>query len=140
MRQQQLDIDVTDHRPVFYILEIHNAVLDTLDHLMVELTTIYWRGRRGIRQMTHIVPVLAGPDFIDDARGVYIGHGVLMGVPPTETQIDSANKGHVIINDDELLVVCLMLVRGASSTQYNILPSRRSYHQHFRGSCDRDGA
>lgn len=65
--------------PVFHGMKVHNTV---------------------------IVEILTRKDFMFNSCGVNISHGMLMGVPPAEAQVKSANEGHLIVNHDELFVVC----------------------------------
>ena len=38
---------------------------------------------------------------------MYIGEGMLIGIPTAKAQIDTANEGNGVVDDDEFLVVSL---------------------------------
>jgi len=52
-----------------------------------------------------IVKVLSRPDLVRDILRMHIGERMLMHIPPPEAQIQSADEGDLVINDDKLLVV-----------------------------------
>jgi hypothetical protein len=62
---------------------------------------------------THVVEVLARPDFVDDALRMQIGHCVLAKVPPAKAEIDPADEGSMVINHHEFLVVGLLCLEGS---------------------------
>jgi hypothetical protein len=64
--------------PVLDILEVHDAV---------------------------VVKVLAGPDLGGDAFGVGVGERVLAHVPAAEAEVEAADEGDLVVDDEELLVV-----------------------------------
>ena len=39
-----------------------------------------------------------------------IGHGMLLRVPSTEAKVDAAYEGYAVIDDDELLMMCLCVL------------------------------
>lgn len=65
-------------RPVFDSLEVQDAV---------------------------VVEILAGEHFVLNARGMHVGEGMLPAVPASETQIQAADEGHLVVDDDELLMM-----------------------------------
>ena len=56
---------------------------------------------------THVVIVLARPDLVDNPSWMDIGHGMLPRVPSAKAKVDAADEGYAVIDDDELLVMCL---------------------------------
>lgn len=65
--------------PVINTLEIHNTV---------------------------IVEVLTWPGFILRTCWVNICQRMLLGIPSTEASVETTNKGKIVVNDDELFVMC----------------------------------
>jgi len=64
--------------PVLDILEIHNTV---------------------------VIEVLARPYLVGDSIRVHIGQGVLIVVLPAEAEVKPADESHLVVDDNELLVI-----------------------------------
>lgn len=52
-----------------------------------------------------VVEILTGEHFILDAGGMHIRTGVLAAIPTAEAQVQASDKGDLVVDDDELLVV-----------------------------------
>ena len=52
-----------------------------------------------------VVEVLAREHFVFHARRVHVGAGVLAIVPPAEAEVEPADEGEGVVNDDEFLVM-----------------------------------
>lgn len=65
--------------PILYVFEVHDAV---------------------------VVKVLARPHFVRDTLRMDIGQGMLVDVPPAKAQVQPTHKGHLIVYDNKLFVVC----------------------------------
>lgn len=66
-----------------------------------------------------VVEVLPGPDVFIQVSRVRICQWMFMNVVPTETEVETANEGDFVVDDDELFMVrlaqFLALVRGLRS-------------------------
>lgn len=61
-------------------------------------------------QDTIVIVVLAGEDFVVHTGWVGVGKRVVFGVPSAIAHVQPTNEGHFIVNDNKLLVMCLILV------------------------------
>lgn len=66
--------------PVLYALEVHDPV---------------------------VVEVLSRENVIPQTPWVDIGQWVLVCIPSSETKVNTSDEAHIVINDDEFLVVSL---------------------------------
>lgn len=63
---------------------------------------------------TVVVEFLAGEDIVVEVGRMAIGQWMLVGVPSSETQINTTDESQCIINDDEFFVVSLIKVNTVS--------------------------
>lgn len=89
--------------PVLHVLKIHDSV---------------------------VVEVLTGENFVLHAGRMHIGEDVLAKIPSPKTQIETTNKGELVVDDHEFLVVRLQTISHSvcGSYQRNARPSRTSCH------------